>query len=609
MSYTKHDFKSGEKLYAVQLNEMDEQILKNESDISNLSSEIEDLNETLDNYLLNGEIVKEVVVVKQNPNLIDNVITVNKRQTTDVDNTITCVADENGVVTINGSCSSDVYVFLTPEVKERFPDGDYVLLSDNKDFSGLPSGKNYLDICFFRYGHNAFNTYRYDIQTFVAITPNSDRSEITLTRQNSSGFTFTKEEVAIGFSLGVGTYNNVKIRLWVVKKGENEEYSVFGTTETIEEVVEKISKGKINLDHNLRYAVATDIHWNHDDTENTNLTGEAKTQILVDAVNAEHHKKPLDFFMITGDINEGGDEQAIEEFKEKFLWQFEMPVVLFAGNHDGIANDKWVELTGYNRQTSLETEDFYFIFCDTFGDNIGKTWLSHYSVYYSDTDKAYIPCNSTDEGALLVGTDITVESVTPKMTGWSFTPKSGDYVKLALAKDCDMYKPPSLDYVKQEVEKAGDKYIVFITHQILGTSDGDEEGVRDYLNSLDNFLFYLEGHAHFYYDARYGSTQKWVLNSGHFFKPMGGWDSVASNNYRGFRIIEVDNNELVTYKVQPTQNVGTAYEHEYDICDRHVLFEIEKSKRADIDLIKLKKDKEFAYKLKDLEDRVKALES
>ena len=45
MSYTKHDFKSGEKLYAQQLNEMDEQIFKNTEETNKLSEEIADLKE------------------------------------------------------------------------------------------------------------------------------------------------------------------------------------------------------------------------------------------------------------------------------------------------------------------------------------------------------------------------------------------------------------------------------------------------------------------------------------------------------------------------------------------------------------------------------------
>lgn len=46
MSYTKHNFQTGNKLYASELNEMDEQIYKNESDIVALSEQIADLDAT-----------------------------------------------------------------------------------------------------------------------------------------------------------------------------------------------------------------------------------------------------------------------------------------------------------------------------------------------------------------------------------------------------------------------------------------------------------------------------------------------------------------------------------------------------------------------------------
>lgn len=45
MAYIKHNYQSGEKLYAAQLNEMDDQIAKNESDVERLSEEIEALKE------------------------------------------------------------------------------------------------------------------------------------------------------------------------------------------------------------------------------------------------------------------------------------------------------------------------------------------------------------------------------------------------------------------------------------------------------------------------------------------------------------------------------------------------------------------------------------
>ena len=45
MAYTKHEFKSGEKLYATQLNEMEDQIAKNEEELVKVSEEIDDLKE------------------------------------------------------------------------------------------------------------------------------------------------------------------------------------------------------------------------------------------------------------------------------------------------------------------------------------------------------------------------------------------------------------------------------------------------------------------------------------------------------------------------------------------------------------------------------------
>jgi hypothetical protein len=44
MSYTKHEFKSGEKLFASQLNEMDEQIYKNSEAVAAHNTNIATLN-------------------------------------------------------------------------------------------------------------------------------------------------------------------------------------------------------------------------------------------------------------------------------------------------------------------------------------------------------------------------------------------------------------------------------------------------------------------------------------------------------------------------------------------------------------------------------------
>lgn len=49
---------------------------------------------------------------------------------------------------------------------------------------------------------------------------------------------------------------------------------------------------------------------------------------------------------------------------------------------------------------------------------------------YEQLTEGYIPCKSTDDGALLVDTDIPAEDVTPIMPGWDYYPLAGDYVKL-----------------------------------------------------------------------------------------------------------------------------------------------------------------------------------
>lgn len=76
MSYTKHEFQSGEKLYASELNEMDEQIYKNESDIGNLSNEIDEVKNgigftsTVSPNLINPETISYGYMSKNGPTTI-----------------------------------------------------------------------------------------------------------------------------------------------------------------------------------------------------------------------------------------------------------------------------------------------------------------------------------------------------------------------------------------------------------------------------------------------------------------------------------------------------------------------------------------------------------
>lgn len=44
--------------------------------------------------------------------------------------------------------------------------------------------------------------------------------------------------------------------------------------------------------------------------------------------------------------------------------------------------------------------------------------------------RGYIPCDKTDEDALLIGRDIDISDVDPILSGWYYEPKEGDYVRL-----------------------------------------------------------------------------------------------------------------------------------------------------------------------------------
>ena len=64
MSYTKQNFKSKEKLYASDLNEMDEQIYQNTESINQLSEDISDLNIPTDEHI--NELISNALGVVEN---------------------------------------------------------------------------------------------------------------------------------------------------------------------------------------------------------------------------------------------------------------------------------------------------------------------------------------------------------------------------------------------------------------------------------------------------------------------------------------------------------------------------------------------------------------
>ena len=86
-----------------------------------------------------------------------------------------------------------------------------------------------------------------------------------------------------------------------------------------------------------------------------------------------------------------------------------------------IRNDILVYMD-FNRETVSHHEDVRVEYDIHMYKEVGKTKKDPYTA-------GYIPCSSTDEKALLIGTDIDLTDVSPILPGWYYEPKEGDCVK------------------------------------------------------------------------------------------------------------------------------------------------------------------------------------
>ena len=77
--------------------------------------------------------------------------------------------------------------------------------------------------------------------------------------------------------------------------------------------------------------------------------------------------------------------------------------------------------------------------------------------------QCYIPCRPDAEGALLVGTDISIDNVTPIMPGWEYTPEIGEYVRIA---NEPIKNASGLCYILRRVVNSDDSRIVAVMELI-----------------------------------------------------------------------------------------------------------------------------------------------
>jgi len=116
------------------------------------------------------------------------------------------------------------------------------------------------------------------------------------------------------------------------------------------------------------------------------LTNEERMQHWVDSVLAEHARQPFDLIIFPGDLSldfwgtagsyERFEKSTTLEFIEKYVSQLpaDIPKLYVPGNHEAFTNEKWKEITGFDRQFSYLLGNNLFICLDSFGPNNQTTY-------------------------------------------------------------------------------------------------------------------------------------------------------------------------------------------------------------------------------------------
>lgn len=137
--------------------------------------------------------------------------------------------------------------------------------------------------------------------------------------------------------------------------------------------------------------ITSDMHYtNLHDYSTIGMDKDARLQLWVDGILAEHKKDPYDLIVILGDMsldywgyNGGGSWQRnprlseTKLFMEKYVSQLpkDVPTLVLPGNHELYTNADWLFLTGNNRSESFVLGNNLFIIPDSYAGAVNPTYV------------------------------------------------------------------------------------------------------------------------------------------------------------------------------------------------------------------------------------------
>lgn len=157
--------------------------------------------------------------------------------------------------------------------------------------------------------------------------------------------------------------------------------------------VDLTNEAEVFENADFRILLTSDMHHNYLETY-YGLTSKGRMNAWVNAIKAEHEKRPFDLIVIMGDTSldfwddqwgkpanaPGGSylnsgKSTTKEFVDNYVSKLpaDVPVFVMAGNHEQYGNAKWKEMTGNDRQGSFVLGDNLFLFLDSFAGDLDPT--------------------------------------------------------------------------------------------------------------------------------------------------------------------------------------------------------------------------------------------
>lgn len=267
----------------------------------------------------------------------------------------------------------------------------------------------------------------------------------------------------------------------------------------------KLGRIRWNAPENMRVALVSDIHYlQGDDSPLTMGTkDEDRMRVLVESLNEENRKKPIDFCIFDGDlITIHGDKigekvENLQRLVDNYLSRLDMPWFAIRGNHDCYSDEDWYTVMGNPPQLSLEADNYIFMLVDAYGDY--------------------------ENGQLYNGADLAYSGVDAQ-----------------------------IDWVNRQITyaKAADKYIFAVYHYF---NAGKDPLWLDILKNDNIVAGQVRGHSHVV--AKGTEYGKVLIGCGNFGAVPQNKDKTYSySNGFGFKMLEQQGETLVVYHVYPAMD-------------------------------------------------------